>query len=98
MQICKMMHHCFFGALVIPGVYTFMDTHMPEMDGVEAACRVRAGQGGGNTASLPIIAVTANVLESDRETCRKAGINGYLLKPLRPADVENALREMGLVS
>ena len=76
----------------------FMDMHMPEMDGVEAACRVRAGQGGGNTASLPIIAVTANVLESDRETCRKAGINGYLRKPLRPADVEHALREMGLVS
>ena len=76
----------------------FMDMHMPEMDGVEAACRVRAGQGGKNTAGLPIIAVTANVLESDRETCRKAGINGYLLKPLRPADVETALREMGLVS
>jgi len=59
---------------------------------------VRAGQGGGNTANLPIIAMTANVLESDRETCRKAGMNGYLPKPLRPADVEYALHEMGLVS
>ncbi|MFP6883908.1 MAG: response regulator [Roseibacillus sp.] len=76
----------------------FMDMNMPEVDGVEAACRVRAGQGGGNTANLPIIAMTANVLESDRETCRKAGMNGYLPKPLRPADVEYALHEMGLVS
>lgn len=76
----------------------FMDMNMPEVDGVEAACLVRAGQGGGNTANLPIIAMTANVLESDRETCRKAGMNGYLPKPLRPADVEYALHEMGLVS
>lgn len=75
----------------------FMDMHMPEMDGVEAACRVRAGQGGGDTAHLPIIAVTANVLESDRETCRKAGMNGYLPKPLRPADVEKVLLEYGVL-
>lgn len=75
----------------------FMDMHMPEMDGVEAACRVRAGQGGGETANLPIIAVTANVLESDRESCRKAGMNGYLPKPLRPADVEGVLQEYGLL-
>jgi CheY-like chemotaxis protein len=75
----------------------FMDMHMPEMDGVEAACRVRAGQGGGHTAQLPIIAVTANVLETDRETCRKAGMNGYLPKPLRPADVEKVLQEFGIL-
>lgn len=75
----------------------FMDMHMPEMDGIEAAYRIRAGQGGGQTANLPIIAVTANVLETDRETCLKAGMNGYLPKPLRPVDVENALREFGLV-
>lgn len=75
-----------------------MDMNMPEVNGVEAARCVRAGQGGANTADLPIIAMTANVLESDRETCRKAGMNGYLPKPLRPADVEYALHEMGLVS
>ena len=61
----------------------FMDMHMPEMDGIEAAHRIRAGQGGGQTANLPIIAVTANVLETDRETCLKAGINGYLPQPLQ---------------
>ena len=74
-----------------------MDMHMPEMDGVEAVCRIRAGQGGPEAVDLPIIAVTANVLESDRETCREAGMNGYLPKPLRPVDVENTLREFGVV-
>ena len=38
------------------------------------------------------------ILASDRETCLRAGMNGYLPKPLRPADVEYALAEMGLVS
>ena len=75
-----------------------MDMNMPEVDGVEATRLVRAGEGGGETASLPIIAMTANVLASDRETCLRAGMNGYLPKPLRPADVEYALAEMGLVS
>ncbi len=75
-----------------------MDMNMPEVDGVEATRLVRAGEGGGETANLPIIAMTANVLASDRETCLRAGMNGYLPKPLRPADVEYALAEMGLVS
>ena len=75
-----------------------MDMNMPEVDGVEATRLVRAGEGGSETASLPIIAMTANVLASDRETCLRAGMNGYLPKPLRPADVEYALAEMGLVS
>ena len=42
--------------------------------------------------------MTANVLESDRETCRKAGMNGYLPKPLRPADVEKSLRDFGILA
>ncbi len=75
----------------------FMDMHMPEMDGVETVCRIRAGQGGIAGSKLPIIAVTANVLESDRETCLKAGMNGYLPKPLRPTEVEAVLRQFGLV-
>jgi CheY-like chemotaxis protein len=76
----------------------FMDMHMPEMDGVESSCRMRAGQGGAHATNLPIIAVTANVLESDREACRAAGMNGYLAKPLRPADVEQVLEEYGIFS
>ncbi len=75
-----------------------MDMNMPEVDGVEATRLVRAGEGGGETANLPIIAMTANILASDRETCLRAGMNGYLPKPLRPADVEYALAGMGLVS
>ena len=73
-----------------------MDMNMPELDGVEATRLVRAGEGGGETATIPIIAMTANVFEADRETCLRAGMNGYLPKPLRPADVEYTLQEMGM--
>tara|TARA_B100000963_G_C22503192_1_gene614796 strand:- start:94 stop:1020 length:927 start_codon:yes stop_codon:yes gene_type:complete len=74
-----------------------MDMNMPELDGVGATRLVRAGEGGGETSTIPIIAMTANVFEADRETCLSAGMNGYLPKPLRPADVEYAFQEMGLV-
>ncbi|MBB23850.1 MAG: hypothetical protein CMN04_13350 [Roseibacillus sp.] len=74
-----------------------MDMNMPELDGVGATRLVRAGEGGGETATIPIIAMTANVFEADREACLSAGMNGYLPKPLRPADVEYALQEMGMV-
>ena len=74
-----------------------MDMNMPELNGVEATRLVRAGEGGGETSTIPIIAMTANVFEADRERCLNAGMNGYLPKPLRPADVEYALQGMGLV-
>ena len=74
-----------------------MDMNMPELNGVEATRLVRSGEGGGETSTIPIIAMTANVFEADRERCLNAGMNGYLPKPLRPADVEYALQGMGLV-
>ena len=60
----------------------FMDMQMPEMDGLQATRAIRAleAEGGGH---IPIIAMTANALESDREKCRKAGMDDFLPKPLR---------------
>jgi CheY-like chemotaxis protein len=63
-----------------------MDLHMPEMDGLEATRILRAG--GYNT---PIVALTANAQGSDRQACIAAGMNDYLSKPVRAADLEATL-------
>lgn len=56
-----------------------MDVHMPELDGLEAACAIRAMAP--PKCIVPIIALTANALESDVEDCRRAGMNGHVAKP-----------------
>ncbi|MDR2421406.1 MAG: response regulator [Oscillospiraceae bacterium] len=77
-----------------PGRYDviFMDVQMPEMDGYEAARRIRA-LGVPEAASVPIIAMTANVFREDIEKCIEAGMDRHLGKPLDTAEVLAALRE-----
>lgn len=62
-----------------------MDVHMPEMDGFEATRRIRALSG--PAAHIPIIALTANVLAGDMERCVEAGMDSYLAKPFKPAEL-----------
>ncbi|HLI84568.1 MAG TPA: ATP-binding protein [Bryobacteraceae bacterium] len=58
-----------------------MDCHMPEMDGFEAAAAIRSlGRRG---AAVPILAVSASVLEENRERCLEGGMNGLVSKPVR---------------
>jgi CheY-like chemotaxis protein len=59
-----------------------MDVHMPEMDGIEAAGRIRALPG--RPAKTPIIAVTANIMDDDRKRCLAAGMDDFLSKPIAP--------------
>jgi signal transduction histidine kinase/ActR/RegA family two-component response regulator len=59
-----------------------MDGNMPELDGYDASTQIRSLQGPG--AKVPIIALTANALEGDRERCLRAGMNDFLSKPLQP--------------
>jgi two-component system, sensor histidine kinase len=59
----------------------FMDCQMPELDGYMATQRIRA-LGLGSVRPLPIVAMTANAMEADRERCTVAGMDDYLSKPV----------------
>jgi signal transduction histidine kinase/DNA-binding response OmpR family regulator len=64
-----------------------MDCQMPEMDGFEAASRIRqleARSSASEGRALPIIALTANAIQGDRERCLSAGMDGYVAKPVDP--------------
>ncbi len=66
-----------------------MDCVMPEMDGFEATRRLRSG--GGHGAEVPIIAMTANAFADDRKACLAAGMNDFLSKPVRQAELASVL-------
>jgi PAS domain S-box-containing protein len=69
-----------------------MDCQMPEIDGYEAASRIRA-EGLNAFKSEPyLIALTANALPGDRERCFSAGMNDYVLKPVRLESLEGVLQ------
>ena len=70
-----------------------MDVNMPEMDGYEATRRIRAS-GLARAATVPIIAMTANVFREDVEHCLEAGMNGHLGKPVNAEEVIERMREM----
>jgi len=72
-----------------------MDVQMPELDGLEATQMIRKNRES-SRSSVPILALTAHALSSDRQRCLEAGMNDYLSKPFKAADLLSKVD--GLVS
>ena len=77
----------------IPYDVVLMDVHMPEMDGIEATAAIRKLPG--ERAAVPIIAVTANAMEGDRERFLESGLDDYLSKPIDINELTGMLRRIG---
>jgi CheY-like chemotaxis protein len=66
-----------------------MDCQMPELDGYETARMIRQRED--KSTHLPLIAATAHSMSGDREKCLAAGMDGYIAKPFRAAELMEAL-------
>ncbi|MHA7871223.1 MAG: response regulator [Hyphococcus sp.] len=70
-----------------------MDMHMPGVDGIEAARRIRRLDN--DAAATPIVALTANAMAADRQKCLAAGMDDFISKPFEPAELTRILAKWG---
>jgi signal transduction histidine kinase len=68
-----------------------MDCQMPELDGIEATRRLRVWEHNRGKRPVPVVALTANAMNTDRERCLAAGMNDHLAKPFRQDELEALL-------
>jgi signal transduction histidine kinase/ActR/RegA family two-component response regulator len=71
-----------------------MDLQMPVMDGYEATLAIRNGAVGAKNAAIPIIAVTADVMEGTKLRTQEIGMNNYLSKPIKKEALYKAVKEL----
>jgi CheY-like chemotaxis protein len=74
-----------------------MDVHMPGINGYEATARIRQAEKASGR-HVPIIAMTANAMKGDRERCLAAGMDDYIAKPLRSAELFQVVEQFALPS
>ena len=67
-----------------------MDIRLPDIDGVEALGRLRADE---RTASIPVLALTAQAMEGDRDRFLAAGFDGYISKPVNIVELLGVVRQ-----
>ena len=65
------------------------DIHMPGMDGIEATKAIRRNEVRLSSPRTPIVALTADALETGRRACREAGMDGFLTKPVEPTQLDD---------
>lgn len=70
-----------------------MDVQMPKMDGIEATRRIRDVQSECLNHAVPIIAMTAHAMQSDRDRCLEAGMNDHVTKPVNPKILSEILEK-----
>jgi len=71
-----------------------MDMEMPVMDGITATRQVREREEREGAGHMPIIAMTANAMQEDRERCLAAGMDGYIAKPISRKALQDELRRL----
>jgi len=68
-----------------------MDCQMPEMDGYEATLSIRDDSSSVRNSGIPIIAMTANAMEGDREKCLEVGMDDYITKPINVKELADTI-------
>ncbi|MGV3518226.1 ATP-binding protein [Luteitalea sp.] len=78
-------------AVLAPYDLILMDCHMPMMDGYAAARAIRSHEAEAHSVATPIVALTANVMDRQRDDCRAAGMDDVVVKPITKAALAGAL-------